>query len=144
MNYSKITILFLLVFLRFPALAFGSEMENIRASILDNAPKIISKSLISSVNNLEKIRKGIDAKIKKEKIQAEKEIKVLTTKQVKEIRDSTLEPKIKPDFTSKLFKYIQLFFLSGFSYVFHYKILFYLVLFTILYYMIRSIFRLFF
>ena len=144
MNYLKVASLLSMVFLFFPVIVFGAEMENIQASILNNTPKVISDSLINSVNNLEKTRKSIEKVIQTNKTKAEKQLEVLTEKQVKEIRDSTRDPKVKPDYTSKFFKYIQLFFLSGFFYIFSYQIIFYLVLFSILYYMIRSIIRLFF
>ncbi len=134
-------------------------ISNAVDTVKSNTPPIVTNTINTVSDSLESIRTNLDSStnINKEKIQ--NEINVLNKVQDSPEKEISLDKttnketlniysKIKSKDTTNLvqkpFKYVELFFLTIFSYIFKYKILFYGLIIFIIFIIIRYIWRLIF
>ncbi|MEI7765727.1 MAG: hypothetical protein WCI93_04060 [bacterium] len=135
----------------------SNVVSNIGQTIKQNTPAIVTNTVNSASNSLEDIRTNLNSstQIKKESVQ--KEIDVLNktksennTETKKIITKNNIATGEKngtstnTNFALKPFKYAQLFFLTIFSYIFKYKIIFYGLIIVIVFLLLRYLWRLIF
>ena len=112
----------------------NSTISNIGNVIKEKTPAFIATPVVAVATGLDAYRASTDTKIVTKASDVKKEIAVLGT-------DSSKSTKNKIE---KPFKYIQLFFLTLFAYIFSHKILFYFALALVIFFTIRFIWRRFF
>lgn len=114
------------------------SVADIGKIIEEKTPSFITEPLVSAVNALEEFRTNTNIVSDNKKVEVQNEIKALnntvTTPKEAVPQNSVLQP----------FKYVELFFLSIFSFILSNKILFYGVLAIIVFYILRFIWNLFF
>lgn len=142
-----------------------SSVSNIGNTIKENTPAIVTKTIDSTTNSLESIRTNVGSSLstQKDKVQAEidqlnkdtsktKEADITidnnTSNKIGNVEKGTMATSIKKELTGsnvlKPIKYVELFFLKVFSYIFANKILFYGLIVLIVFAIIRFIWRLIF
>ena len=135
----------------------ASSASDITQSIKNNTPPILVNTMNSTSNVLEKLRTSVGSSLETSKINVQKEIESLNSNEIPQNSSSESSNKIKTatikqndpknfDKTGilKPLKYVELFFLTIFSFLFKYKILFYGLIILILFFIIRFIWHLIF
>ncbi len=118
----------------------GDQILNIANTIKENTPEIIAKPLMATANVTEGFRNGVENNLSKKETEINKDIKNLSNVSNKKIDTSFFK---KPSI-QKPFKYVQLFFVKLFGFIFKYKIVFYVVSFFIILFLLRFIWQRFF
>lgn len=120
----------------------GTSVSDIAKTIQEKTPDFIIKPITSSVDILETFREDLNTSSENKKEELKNEIKELDNPNltVKLSKDNTT---IKTDTNSflKPFKYIQIFFLTIFSFIVSNKILFYGLILVILFFILRFIWK---
>ncbi len=118
------------------------SIKNIGQSIEEKIPDVISKPVILATNALETLRQDIGIASMKKKAEVKNQIKLLDSNNAKISSNSKQNtPMIEPSKLLKPFKYIELFALALFSTTFNNKLIFYCVLFLIIFFLLRYIWR---
>jgi hypothetical protein len=118
----------------------GDQISNIANTIKENTPEIIAKPLMATANVTEGFRNGVENNLSKKETEINKDIKNLSNVSNKKTDTSFFK---KPSI-QKPFKYVQLFFVKLFGFIFKYKIVFYVVSFFIILFLLRFIWQRFF
>lgn len=118
----------------------GDQISNIANTIKENTPDIIAKPLIATANVTEDFRNGVENNLIKKEVEINKDIKNLSNVSNKKTETSFLK---KPSI-QKPFKYVQLFFVKLFGFIFKYKIVFYVVSFFVILFLLRFLWQKFF
>ena len=121
--------------------ANSNLIQNIENTIKEKTPSYITQPINSTSNTIEKFRQNLGASSENKKEDIKKEIKNIEDVNSK---NNANKQKITQNKFLKPFKYIQLFFLSLFSFIFNTKILFYLISFSILFFVLRFLWHKFF
>ncbi len=138
-----------------------TAVSNVGNIIKDNTPVAITNAVNSTTNSLENLRTNISTSLENKQSSIKKEIEALNTNTTnstsaqKTIKEKTTDKKqvdTKNTVASttnnsgvlKPLKYVELFFITIFSFIFKYKIVFYGLLAIILFLIIRYIWRLIF
>lgn len=122
-----------------------STVSNIQNFVKENIPEVVSKTIETTINATEGFRENLGNLSEDKKEMIKKEIKALED-------TSSLNSKPKNPSTAvtgtqnnnsliKPFKYVEVFFLALFSYIFNNKYLFYGLIFMALFFIIRFLFR---
>jgi len=112
--------------------ASSGSIENIGNLVKENTPDIIAQPIISTVNSLEDFRDKVGSLSVENKETIKKELKY---------NKENLEDNNKLETP---FKYIKLFFLTLASFIFNQKIIFYILLLSLVFFLLRYIWRLIF
>lgn len=118
----------------------GDQISNIANTIKENTPDVIAKPLIATANVTEGFRNGVENNLTKKEVEINKDIKNLSNVSNKKTETSFLK---KPNI-QKPFKYVQLFFVKLFGFIFKYKIVFYVVSFFVILFLLRFLWQKFF
>ena len=118
----------------------GDQISNIVNTVKENTPDIIAKPLIATANLTEGFRNGVENSLSKKETEINKDIKNLSNSSNKKTDTSFLD---KPSI-QKPFKYVQLFFVKLFGFIFKYKIVFYIVSFFVILFLLRFLWQRFF
>lgn len=118
----------------------GDQILNIANTIKENTPDVIAKPLIATASVTEGFRNEVENNLTKKEIEINKDIKNLSNVSNKKTGTSFLK---KPSI-QKPFKYIQLFFVKLFGFIFKYKIVFYVVSFFVILFLLRFLWQRFF
>lgn len=118
----------------------GDQISNIANTIKENTPDVIAKPLIATANVTEGFRNGVENNLTKKEVEINKDIKNLSNVSNKKTETSFLK---KPSI-QKPFKYVQLFFVKLFGFIFKYKIVFYVVSFFVILFLLRFLWQRFF
>jgi len=120
----------------------GTSVSDITDTIQENIPDFITKPIISSVNSLETFRENLNTVSNNKKEEIKKEIKTLNDVDLKVgISKGNLTAKSETSPLLKPFKYVEIFFLSIFSFLLSNKILFYGILAIIIFFLLRFIWK---
>lgn len=138
------------------SIANSTPVSDVQELIKNNTPVFVTKILDNTINSLENIRTNADTSLENKKEAVKKEIDILN-KTNSNPSDDSFEEETKVKFIKeklnnaqninniiKPFKYIELFFLTIFLFIFKYKILFYSLLVIIVFLILRFIWRLIF
>lgn len=120
----------------------GISVSDITKTIKENTPDFITNSIISSIDSLETFRENLNTNSENKKEEIKKEIETLNdidlevgvSKGSTTVKTGT-SPLLKP------FKYVQVFFLSVFSFLLSNKILFYGISAIIIFFLLRFIWK---
>lgn len=118
----------------------GDQISNITNTIKENTPDVIAKPLIATANVTEGFRNGVENNLSKKETEINKDIKNLSNVSNKKTDTSFFK---KPNI-QKPFKYVELFFVKLFGFIFKYKIVFYIVSFFLILFLLRFIWQKFF
>lgn len=118
----------------------GDQILNIANTIKENTPDVIAKPLIATASVTEGFRNEVENNLTKKEIEINKDIKNLSNVSNKKTETSFLK---KPSI-QKPFKYVQLFFVKLFGFIFKYKIVFYVVSFFVILFLLRFLWQRFF
>ncbi len=114
----------------------STSISDIKKIIEDKTPSFVTQSVDTTTSSLEKLRNNININSENKKKEIQNEIKSLNT------------PKTTKDFSTnyllKPFKYIEVFFLTLFTFILSSKILFYGILIILLFFILRYLWRLVF
>ena len=126
----------------------SNSISNIKNTVEEKTPDFITKPINSTTNVLEEFRQNanITSDIKKEEIKKEIEslysTKDISDKKVILDSKSSLDSKTTlPTYIIKPFKYVELFFLTIFSYITNNKIIFYGVFIVLVFFILRFIWK---
>ena len=113
----------------------GTSISTIKKIIEEKTPDFITKPIVATANKLEdfRINANITGENKKEEIK--NEIKALETAKTTPKENAKTSPLLKP------FKYVELFALSIFAFIFNNKIIFYGLLAIIVFFILRFIWK---
>jgi hypothetical protein len=136
------------------------NISNIREIVSENTPPFVTRAIDSTIFVLENTRKSGITFSNKEKEHVKKEIAILDAKIKNPTNTNISEGENNKNIVMKEklnwmkkenilnvirpLRYVELFILSVFSFVFKHKLLFYVLLFFILFYTLRSVWRLIF
>ena len=109
--------------------------EDIKKIIEEEIPDFITKPIVSTTDKLEEFRENINITSENKKEEIKNEIEVLNSKKSISSLETKTNPFLKP------FKYVELFFLSIFSFIFNNKILFYGLIVIIIFFIFRFIWK---
>lgn len=112
----------------------NSAISNIGNAIKEKTPAFIATPVVAAATGVDAYRASTDTKIATKASEVKKEIAVLGAEPSKTTKNKIEKP----------FKYVELFFLTLFSYIFSHKILFYFTLALLIFFAIRFIWRRFF
>jgi len=126
-------------------------IENIQDKIIENTPESISKPVEKTVNSIEDLRiSSLDyANTKKEevkqeiadsKINSNTEPVVIDTDK-KDNKDNAVDSKKEPNTINKPLKYLSLFFFATLAFILNNKIIFYIILVSLVFSILRFIWR---
>ena len=120
----------------------STSVSDITKTIQENTPDFITKPIISSVNSLEAFRENLNTTSNNKKEELKKEIETLNDVDLKiGISKGNLTAKSETSPLLKPFKYVEIFFLSVFSFVLSNKILFYGISAIIIFFLLRFIWK---
>ncbi len=119
-----------------------TPISDIKKIIEEKTPDFITKPIISTTNSLESFRENLNITSENKKEELKKEIKALNDSNLvvglpkgnATIKTDT-NPLLKP------FKYVEIFFLTIFSFISNNKILFYGIIIIIVYFLLRFIWK---
>lgn len=119
------------------------SIKNIQNIIKDQTPSVISKPIVAGLNLLEDTRGGLATTTDNTKASVAAELKALDTPTTTTKKGSTT---VAPKTSSilKPWKYVELFFLTIFSFILSNKLVFYLSLAIVAYFLLRYIWNLVF
>jgi hypothetical protein len=110
-------------------------VSSITDKIAESTPSFISVPLIASANALEKLRTSVGGATEAKKTDIKADIQKLDS--VKKSDDGK-----KPSLVLKPWKYVELFFMTIFSFIFNHKFIYYILFFALLMWVLRYIYRL--
>lgn len=108
-------------------------VEDIKKIIEEKTPDFITKPIISTFNRIGEFRENINLTSENKKEEIKNDIKVLDSIKNTSNSETKTNPFLKP------FKYIELFFLSIFSFILNNKILFYGLIVIVVFFILRFI-----
>ncbi|MES2416116.1 MAG: hypothetical protein V4504_00215 [Patescibacteria group bacterium] len=120
----------------------GDAISNIANTIKEKTPDIIAKPILATVGATEDFRTTTENTLVKKENEIQKDLKSLSSIQISKPTASTPSPK--KSFIQKPFKYVELFFVKLFSFIFKYKILFYGLSFLLIIWILRFLWQRFF
>lgn len=115
----------------------SDSISNIKNTIEEKTPNFITQPILATTNKLEELRKNINTTGQLKKEEVKKEIENLNSTKINKEGNSktTTNPLLKP------FKYVELFFVSTLSLILNNKILFYGILFILIFFILRYIWK---
>lgn len=116
----------------------GTYVEDIKKIIKEKTPDFISEPIVSTVDKLEGFRESTNIASENKRAEVKNEIEVLDSKKDTSSSETKTSPFLKP------FKYIELFFLSIFSFILNNKVLFYGLIIVVVFFILRFIWKIFF
>lgn len=126
-------------------------IENIQDKIIENTPESISKSVEKTVNSIEDLRiSSLDyANTKKKEVKQEiadsktnsNTKPVVTDTDKKDNKDNAVDSKKEPNTINKPLKYLSLFFFATLAFILNNKIIFYIILISLVFSILRFIWR---
>lgn len=114
------------------------SIPNVSKLVEDNTPEIIAKPITATANSLENFRQNISAISENKKMAIKNEIETLNSPKKSSTVQTNQSKLLKP------FKYIELFFLYFFSFIFNNRLVFYLIFVLAIFFLLRYIWRLIF
>ena len=109
-----------------------SSVSNIGKTIEEATPDFIAKPLTSTTNVLENFRQDTNISSENKKIEVQKDIDSL---------NNVKNPSTNSNNILKPFKYVELFFLTIFNFILGNKIVFYVILVLILFFILRFVWK---
>ena len=120
----------------------STSVSDITKMIEEKTPDFITKPIVSTTNKLEEFRESIITISENKKEKVKNEIKVLNNPVTEtKLQKGSSTPKETVSPLLKPFKYVELFFLSVFSYILNNKILFYGILVIMVFFILRYIWK---
>ena len=113
----------------------STYVQDIKKIIEEEIPDFITKPIVSTTDKLEEFRENINITSENKKEEIKNEIEVLNSKKSISSLETKTNPFLKP------FKYVELFFLSIFFFIFNNKILFYGLIVIIIFFIFRFIWK---
>ncbi|MEK7060001.1 MAG: hypothetical protein AAB970_00055 [Patescibacteria group bacterium] len=114
----------------------STSISDITKIIQEKTPDFITKPIVSSVDSLETFRKNVKITLDNKKEEVKKEIKTLDNTTNSAIAENKVKnPLLKP------FKYVEIFFLSIFSFILNNKIIFYGLIIVVVFFILRFIWK---
>lgn len=121
-----------------------NTVQNIQKIIGENTPEFITKPIIITTNAVEKFREDVGATSYNKKEEVKTEIEALNKTPPPSLDPKSPDSKIESSKILKPFKYIELFFLNLFSFIFNNAIAFYIFISAIVFLISRYIWYLIF
>lgn len=112
-----------------------SSIENIQQIIKEGTPDFIAKPISSTANAIDGFREGVGAMSENKKELIKAELVTLNNNNTSTKANTSTSSILKP------FKYIEIFFLGLFSFIFNNKFMFYGLLAIIIFFLVRFIWR---
>lgn len=135
----------------------SAVVSNVKELVKNNTPAFVTSAIDLTVSSLENIRTSADTSLTDTKEVVQKQIDTLNATKINTEKDisldgttkvETVKEKLKSTETTNLvlkpFKYVELFFLTIFSFIFKNALIFYSLLAIVLFLIIRFIWRLIF
>jgi len=128
-----------------PKKSTDATISNIQNFLKEITPEVVSTTIETTIDKTEKFRENLGSISEDKKEIIKKEIKILedTSSVNSKTKNPTTNETKAPDKSAfeKPFKYVEIFFLSLFSYILNNKYLFYGLIFAVLFFILRLLFR---
>ncbi len=112
-----------------------TPISDIKKIIEEKTPNFIIEPIISTTNSLETFRENLNITSENKKEELKKEIEALKDVKITPKEKTNTSPFLKP------FKYVEIFFLTIFSFISNNKILFYGIIIIVLYFLLRFVWK---
>lgn len=125
--------------------AFSTDTtKNIERIIGDKTPKAISEPLVSATNTVEKFRTDVGLSSENKKTEINDQLKLLDNPKNDISKDKSPTKVTEPNIFLKPFKYVELFFFTLLAFIINNPFIFYGFIIIIVFYILRTIWRLIF